>query len=75
MYMFLKLVKCSGRTVKLPIVTINCSLPLQCYLPHNSHALHGTSDEYPLCAAEMVADMFAVTNTETCFRRSEVYIL
>ncbi|KAL5499803.1 hypothetical protein EMCRGX_G011264 [Ephydatia muelleri] len=47
---------------------------VHCYLPHNSHALHGTSDEYPLCAAEMVADMFAVTNTETCFRRNSLPI-
>lgn len=45
-----------------------------CYLPYNSRALHGTSDEYPLCAAEMVADMFAVTNTETCFRRNNLPI-
>ena len=27
--------------------------------------------DYPLCSAEMVADMLNAKNTETCFRRGE----
>jgi nicastrin len=44
---------------------------VQCYEAHNAGAGGGISD-YPLCAAEMVADMLSARNTETCFRRAEL---
>ena len=51
-------------------VYCNVCYPLhtQCFNAHNSDGDGGIAD-YPLCAAEMVADMLAAKNTETCFRR------
>ena len=40
----------------------------QCFENHNTNGDGGIID-YPLCAAEMVADMLTAKNTETCFRR------
>ena len=40
----------------------------QCYSKHNSNST-GSYSDYPLCSAEVTADMFAVVDTPTCKRR------
>ena len=40
----------------------------QCFSGHNAGGDGGIAD-YPLCAAEMVADMLTAKDTATCFRR------
>ena len=48
------------------------SLPhTQCFEKHNTKGDGGIAD-YPLCSAEMVADMLTAKNTESCFRRGVV---
>ncbi|XP_035025891.2 nicastrin [Hippoglossus stenolepis] len=42
----------------------------QCYSDHNL-PVNGTP-QYPLCAMELYSHMFAVTDTATCMRRSDV---
>jgi nicastrin len=44
---------------------------LECYEEHNTNGDGGIID-YPLCAAEMVADMLTAKDTETCFRRGDL---
>lgn len=45
---------------------------LQCFNRHNTGGDGGIID-YPLCAAEMVADMLTARDTATCFRRGLCY--
>jgi len=45
-----------------------------CYNSHNSNGSGGIVD-YPLCSVELTADMAAVRDTETCFRRAQVLTL
>jgi nicastrin len=47
---------------------------LECFQSHNAGGDGGIID-YPLCAAEMVADMLTAKNTETCFRRAKLLTL
>ncbi len=42
---------------------------LQCAMRHNSN-LSGDLEDYPLCSVELTADMYAVRDTPTCFRRA-----
>ena len=41
---------------------------LQCYFDYNVNAT-GQPSDYPLCSAELTADMKSAKDTPTCFRR------
>ncbi len=48
------------------------NLSLQCYEAHNANVTTGSFDEYPLCFAELTADMYNAINTPTCKRRENL---
>uniref|UniRef100_A0A4W5JXT5 Nicastrin n=1 Tax=Hucho hucho TaxID=62062 RepID=A0A4W5JXT5_9TELE len=43
----------------------------QCYFDHN-RVVNGSGPQYPLCAMQLFSHMFAVTDTATCMRRSNI---
>ncbi|XP_064394587.1 nicastrin-like [Halichondria panicea] len=58
-----------------PVITLpddQFQVMLECYETHNANVTTGSFDEYPLCFAELTADMYNAINTPTCKRRENL---
>lgn len=65
---------CLTSSIIISMKTLNCDFYLQCYFKFNQPN-NGNPPDYPLCAIELKAFMWAAVDTPTCLRRGRLNML